>query len=139
MRAFSDSSALAKLYIREPGRAEVQTRLAEADELFLSVLALPEVMSALNRLRRGGRVSDDEYAAQKQVAVADVEDAAVVQVTPSVVARAIDCLERTSLRASDAIHVASALEVGADLFLSADRRQCKAARAMGLRVERPPG
>jgi predicted nucleic acid-binding protein len=139
VRAFSDSSALAKLYIREPGRAKVQSRLAEADELFLSVLALPEVMSALNRLRRGGKIGDDEYATQKQAAVADVRDAAVVQVTPSVVARAVDCLERTSLRASDAVHVASALEVGADLFLSADRRQCEAARAMGLRVERVPG
>lgn len=135
MRDFFDSSALAKLYIREPGRAAVRSVLAEADELLLSVLALPEILSMLNRLRREGKIPRDEYTTQKRLVVADVADATVIGLTSAVVARTIDCLERATLRASDAIHVASALEAGVDQFVSADRRQCEAARAVGLRVE----
>ena len=37
-------------------------------------------------------------------------------------------------RALDLLHVASALELGADAFFSFDVRQCKAARAAGLRI-----
>ncbi len=135
MRHFFDSSALAKLYIREPGRAAVRSVLAEADELLLSVLALPEILSMLNRLRREGKIPRDEYATQKRLVVADVADATVIGLTSAVVARTIDCLERATVRASDAIHVASALEADVDRFVSADRRQCDAARAVGLRVE----
>ncbi len=135
MRHFFDSSALAKLYIREPGRAAVRSVLAEADELLLSVLALPEILSMLNRLRREGKIPRDEYATQKRLVVADVADATVIGLTSAVVARTIDCLERATVRASDAIHVASALEADVDQFVSADRRQCDAARAVGLRVE----
>ena len=134
MRAFLDSSALAKLYLREPGRALIEAHLAEAQELILSVLALPEVISALARLRRSGSIDDEEYLAQKQRVTADTADAAIVGVTPLVVRRAVECLERAPLRASDAIHVASAIEAEVDSFVSADQRQCNAARKMGLRV-----
>jgi len=135
VRAFLDSSALAKLYLQEPGRARVEAQLAETDVLILSMLALPEVISALSRLRRAGGISNKQYLAKKQRVVADIGDAAVVRLTDSVVKRAVECLEHAPLRASDAIQVASAIEAGVDRFVSADRRQCKAARAMGLRVE----
>jgi len=138
VRAFLDSSALAKLYLHEPGRALVEARLAEAQELILSVLALPEVISALTRLRRSGDIDDEEYLAQKQRVTADAADAAIVGVTPVVVRRAVECLERAPLRASDAVHVASAIEAEADAFVSADQRQCNAAREMGLRVVAVP-
>jgi len=63
------------------------------------------------------------------------QNATVIALTQSVVEGAIRCLEQTSLRASDAIHVASAQETAPDLFLSGDRRQCQAATAAGLKVE----
>ena len=139
MRAFLDSSALAKRYIhgyvREPGAARVCTLLETARELLLSVLAVPEVVSALNRLCRESKLTREQYEATKQLLVADVRDATIVALTQTVLARSVDCLEQHPLRASDAIHVSSALEAGVDCFVSADRRQCEAARAMGLSVE----
>ena len=135
MRLFLDSSAFAKRYIAEPGSDRVAARCAEADQALLSVIALPEAMSTLNRLRREGKLSDDGYLALKQDIVADLGQATIIDLTPSVVARAVVCLERSPLRALDAIHVASAMECSPDLFLSADRRQCQAARGMGLKVE----
>jgi uncharacterized protein len=44
-------------------------------------------------------------------------------------------LEQFPLRSADALHVACASALSTDLFVSADDRQCKAARAHGLRVE----
>ena len=135
MRVFLDSSALAKYYIREPGSRAVRAWLERADELLLSVLALPEVMSVFNRLQREGKIAHAQYAELKRKAIADVQDATVVPLTPEVLGTAIDCLERAPLRALDALHVASAIEANADRFVSADRRQCRAAQAVGLRVE----
>jgi hypothetical protein len=135
MRVFLDASALTKSYIPEPGTAEVTARCAEAEEVILSVIAVPEVASAFNRIRREGRLSDDHYRSLKQQLAQDAENATVLELTESVVDGAIRCLERSPLRASDAIHIASALEIAPDLFLSGDRRQCEAATAMGLKVE----
>ena len=135
MRLFLDSSALVKRYLEEPGREAVLARCAQASEILISVLAVPEAASALNRYRHLVGLSDAEYADLKQELLDDAVRASVIGLSPPVVARTIACLERAPVRTSDAIHVASALECGADRFLSGDKRQCKAARALGLRVE----
>jgi predicted nucleic acid-binding protein len=135
MRLFLDSSAFLKHYIDEPGSSCVRARLREADALVLSVIAWPEIISALNRLQRGGALGDEDYGAVKRELEEDFGNAAVVALSAEVLERTARCLEIAPLRASDAIHVASAIEAGVDRFVSADRRQCKAARAMGLRVE----
>jgi predicted nucleic acid-binding protein len=46
--------------------------------------------------------------------------------------------EGWSLRSADALHIASAAEWSADLFVSADEWQCAAARGYGLQVEELP-
>ncbi len=62
----------------------------------------------------------------------------VVNLTDQVIIRAVEILEKWPLRSSDSIHVASAAEWSAQLFVSADERQCAAARAHGLQVEELP-
>jgi uncharacterized protein len=54
--------------------------------------------------------------------------------TPIVLAHSIASLERNILRGMDAIHIGSAVAMQADLFVSADARQCAAAAAAGLQV-----
>ena len=44
-------------------------------------------------------------------------------------------LEHNVLRAMDALHVACALEWQAELFVTADKRQLKAARKSGINTE----
>jgi len=138
MRAFFDTSALVKNYVRESGSEAVHAQIEQADEVLLSVLAVPEALSTFNRLRRERKLDGDRYAQLKRTLAADVADASVVALSPAVLAKAVECLEQAPLRASDAIHVASAVEAMADRFVSADRRQCAAARAMGLVVEEIP-
>ncbi len=135
MRLFLDSSALAKRYIAERGTDLVLERCAEADEIVLSVLCIPEVISGLNRLRRHNKLSYRKYAKMKRELATDVAEASMIDLTEGVIQEAIRCLERTHVRAMDAIHIASAIESVSDLFLSADTQQCKAARLVGVPVE----
>lgn len=134
MRVFFDSSAFAKRYVSEQGSDDVFSWCERATELALSVIAVPEVVSAFARLRREGVLGDAQYADLKASLLSDIEDALICDMTPDVVAGSIDVLEAAPLRAMDAIHVAAALACGADVFVSADARPCTAAVKPGLRV-----
>ncbi len=138
MNVFLDSSALAKGYIEEPGSDRVEEILSSASALAVSVLCLPEVVSALSRRRRERKLSARQYLEAKQALLKDIEEASVIDVSDQVVARAVELLERWPLRSSDALQVASAAEWSAELFVSADERQCAAARAYALKVEKLP-
>ncbi len=135
MRVCLDSSALAKRYVAEIGSDRVAARCAGADEVILSVLCLPELVSAFNRLRRERRLSAKRYRRFKRDLASDVAQAVVIDVTPAVIERSIRCLEAMPLRALDALHLACALESRCELFLTADARQAEAARAFKLTVE----
>ncbi len=135
MNVFLDSSALAKRYVEEPGSDRVEQILISASSLGVSVLCLPEVVSALCRQRREKRLSHPQYLKARAALLEEIADSIVINITDRVVARATELLERWPLRSSDSLHVASAAEWGADLFVSADDRQCTAARAYGLKVE----
>jgi predicted nucleic acid-binding protein len=135
LNVFLDSSALAKRYVQEPGSDRLEEILISASSLGISVIGLSEVVSALCRRRRESKLTRQQYFKAKQALFEDIEDVSVIHITDQVMARAVDLLERWPLRSSDALHVASAAEWSADLFVSADDRQCAAARRYGLRVE----
>ena len=135
MNVFLDSSALAKRYVDEPGSERVHVLCRNATELAVSVLCLPEIVSALNRRKREEKISDADYARLKRWVLRDVAHLAIWNLTPSVIATSISLLESNPLRAMDALQVACAVESDADLFVSADARQNRAAQRVGLKVE----
>jgi Predicted nucleic acid-binding protein, contains PIN domain len=134
MRVYFDSSALAKRYIEETGTAEVLDWCERADELALSVIAIPELISAFCRLHREARLDDGQYQGIKRDLLTDIEDALICETTAEVVQHAVRALEAHPLRGMDAIHIGAALVCGADVFLSADTRQCQAAAGLGIQV-----
>lgn len=136
MRTFFDASAFVKRYIEEIGSQSVDEICQEASELALSVICVPEIMSALNRRVREQILAPEQYSAIKQYLSKDVRDAQIVNLTPHVIASAISLLESSPLRAMDALHVACALEWGAELFISSDQRQLVAAEKAGLKIRR---
>jgi hypothetical protein len=138
VNVFLDSSAPAKRYVQEPGSDRLEEILSSASSLGVSVICVSEVVSALCRRRRERMLSAQQYAKAKQALFEDIEDASVVNLTDQVVARAIELLDRWPLRSSEALHVASATEWSAELFVSADEKQCAAARGYGLQVEHLP-
>ena len=101
----------------------------------MSGIALPEIISAFCRLQREGKITDTQYRQLKSLLLADIENAAICDLTPVVLARAISSLEKNVLRGMDAIHIGSALALQADIFISADKRQLDAAVRSGLPVE----
>ena len=134
MKLFLDSSAFAKRFVDESGSRQVETLCAQADELGLCVLCVPEIISALNRRLREKGLTPQEYSRAKQRLSQDVRDAAIVHLTPDVIQPGIALLESHPLRTLDALHIACAIAWQADLFASADHRQLAAAKKAGLKT-----
>ena len=135
MKACLDSSAFAKRFVNEEGSDVVQAMCAQADALGLSVICVPEIISALNRRLRERLLTPSQYRQAKQRLFDDARDADIIQLTPSVLGTAIRVLETSPVRAMDALHIACALEWGADVFASADARQLAAAKRGGLKTQ----
>ncbi len=136
MRIFFDSSAFAKRYVQELGTQAVLTWCDRATEISLAGIALPEIISAFCRLQREAKISPIQYQQLKLSLLSDIEDLAIGDLTPVVIRQAILSLEGNALRGMDAIHIACAVVLQADVFVSADQRQCEAAARAGLKVER---
>ena len=132
MKLFLDSSAFAKRFVEEPGSEEVEILCSQATELCLSVICVPEIISALNCRLREKSLTRRGYNQAKQHLSEDVRDTVVINLTPDVVRSSIEILETTPVRTMDALHIASAVAWGAALFASADHRQIAAAKAAGL-------
>ena len=107
----------------------------EADSVVVSSICLPEIISALTRLCREKKLNAHQYNQCKMAAIDDFASFDVCQISSEVLKKTIAVLERSDLRAADALHVASAIEAKASRFVSSDDRQVVAARKLGLNVE----
>ena len=134
MKIFFDTSAFVKRYVTEPGSDDVMDLCRRADRLALSIICLPEMVSTLRRLLREGRIREEDYLQTKELILKDLEDVEICTLNPEVIGSCVNCLERNKLRAMDALHLACALAVGSDLFVSSDTQQIKAAKNEGLEV-----
>lgn len=134
MKTFFDASAFAKRYVEENGSQLVDDICREATELSLSVICVPEIISALNRRMRENRLARGEYSKIKEHLSDDVRDVVIINLIPEVIAASTGVLERSPLRAMDALHVACALIWGAELFVSSDKQQIAAAKKAGLKT-----
>lgn len=136
MKTFFDSSAFAKRFVDESGSDDVEALCDSTTALGLSVLCVPEILSALNRRLREGTLVRRQYAMAKRRLFEDIRDAEIVNLTGRVVMSSVDVLEESPVRAMDALHIACALEWRAELFVSADLRQLRAAEMAGLTTHR---
>jgi len=134
MKVFFDSSAFAKRYIVEPGSDKVEKICSQSAMLGVSSICLPEIISALSRLRRQSVITKSQYETAKQALLKDLEDALICNITPSVIKQSIHILESGEVRTLDALHVACALEFEAETFVSSDVQQLSAANKAGLKV-----
>ena len=135
MKAFFDSSAYSKRFFDEKGSDAVEEICSQTTSLALSIISIPEIVSALNRHLRESTISEVDYSEIKRVIFEDIKDVVIINITPNVITRSISILEHNVARAMDALHVACAIEWGSDLFVSSDRRQIQAAIKEGLRYQ----
>lgn len=137
---YFDSSALVKLVVEEQG-SDLASALWDGCDAALSArIAFPEVCAALAAAHRNHDLDDHAFAA----AMRGWEElwAAVrpVELTVEVERRAGELAARRALRGADAIHLASALAIGANHLVVAvwDRRLRDGAVAERLPVAPAP-
>ena len=135
MKLVFDPSALVKRYLEERGRDAVQALLAEATQVAVAAHCKAEIVSAFARNLHDGAMSGNEVQRLLALVQADFDDFERVELDRRVEAQTLQLLLRHRLRAMDALHIAAATQAGADLFITADRRQAAAAQASGLRTQ----
>jgi len=143
MNAYADTGFVVALYKQEAtsaraaalmGRQLVSVRLSQLGEL--------EFRNALHLAVFRGELSSRDAALKKRLFLEDVAQGifAIAPVPASeLFAQSLQLAERHSARLGtrslDLIHVAAALLLKAETFLSFDQRQRKAAKAEGLKVK----
>ena len=145
---FLDSSALAKRYIAETGSIWVAGIMhpSAANQIQVARISGAEVMAAIARRIRSGNLSQQagrDAISQFRADFATLQD--LVEISPTLVAHAMDLAERSALRGYDAVQLAAALAVHeaalaigfSASLVSADDELNAAAIAEGLQVENP--
>ena len=131
---YADSSALVKLVRREPETNALRADV-EGTDLASSELVLTEVPRALQRIA----AADPTFLLAPALDRAGelIDELALYPIDRALLLGA-GALAEPSLRTLDAIHVASAVELGSvDAFVTYDERQAAAARLAGLRTMSP--
>jgi len=131
---YLDTSSLVKLYVEEPGSADIRRLVEQAEIVTTSVVAYPEARSALARRRRERSLTVTGHRRAKAALEADWPHVLALDVATSVARSAGDLAEQHRLRGFDALHLASCLLVAREFpgeevrFSSADRKLAAAAR-----------
>ena len=142
---FLESTAFAKLFVREPG-TDTLIRLMETVEdnrKLIAACAPLEVYAAIRRRERAGDISTADAAAAFEIL--RIEAARMVQepLNPAVLEAARQLLDRTKLRWTDALQLGAALVAremfrGTEIiFVSASQALLDAAKVEGLQALNP--
>ena len=134
MITYIDTSTLIKLLIDEVGTTEAGVIWDEPDVLLSARIAHVEARAALAAAQRQGRISADVLRAAEETLEIVWSQVFVVEIDEDLIRLAGDLARAHSLRGYDAVHLAAAHLVGADVFSSADRRLCEAASSCGFLV-----
>ncbi|MEJ2054956.1 MAG: type II toxin-antitoxin system VapC family toxin [Calditrichaceae bacterium] len=134
MNIYFDSSAWTKRYILEQGTEEVESICFRAEKITLSILCVPEVVSAFTRLKREGRITPEQYNRLQKSLYEDIVDVKLINIAMEAINQAVNMIQKFPLRTLNALHIACAGLSKTDLFVSADARQLTAAEGIGLEV-----
>lgn len=139
MILFCDSSALVKLYVEEEGTATMSGLVAASEIVAVCRIAWAECMSALARRAREQPQDAKAIGQARQRFVADWPHCLTVEVTQQVVELAGDYADTFALRAYDAVQLAAAQLLHAEVpgqvrFACFDARLAKAAQVLGIQA-----
>jgi uncharacterized protein len=124
---YIDSSALVKAVLREPESDDLLRHFRQTrPSLIASSLLKVETTRAIRQ------VEPTKGLAELNIAL---EEIVLVAVTETILRRAANL--ESALRSLDAVHLATALDVGAEAMIVYDRRLADAARGYGLTVLSP--
>ena len=134
MILYLDTSSLVKLYVDEPGSADVRSLVDQAEIVTASVVAYPEARAALARRQRERSLTPAGFRRAKRAFEADWPRVLALDVAGPLARQAGDLAERQRLRGFDALHLAAYLVIAREFpdeevrFSSADGALERAAR-----------
>lgn len=141
MILYCDTSALLKLYVREPESGKVRKAIDSATALCTHVIAYAELRAALAKAWRMGRISVNQLSRLVEDADKDWSTLRLIGADMALVREAGDLAQRHGLKGFDSVHLAAALAVGRvagdagkPVFAAFDRGLAKAALAEGLTI-----
>ena len=146
---FVDSSALVKRYVQETGSMWLSGLVTPAagHDIYIARITTVEVIAALTRRARGGAIPTADASAACLLFRNDVRhDYEVIEMTATLLNRAMTLVETHGLRGYDAVQLAAACEVNAFYIvhglpslsvISADSDLNSAVTAEGLLVDDP--
>lgn len=129
MALYLDTSALVKLVVAEPETAQLTAYLTTGEPVLVgSDLVRTELQRAVRR------VAPDRLQRVREV----LATLTTVRLSPAI-CDAAGRLDPVGMRSLDALHVATALDLGDDLdaLVTYDDRQAAGARAVGIQVVAP--
>lgn len=129
MSTYADTSALVRLLVVNPQRAELVAELNDVSELVGCGLTVTELL----------RVAVAKHGVPEASVLALLDGLDVLALDPALLLRAgrLPSPRGTFLRSADAIHIAAAIELGVTDVLTYDRRQAQAAAQAGFSVRAP--
>lgn len=142
MILYLDTSSLVKLYVDEPGSADVRRLVDQAELVAVSVVAYPEARAAFARRKRERSLTPGGFRRARSAFEADWPRVLALDATASLARQAGELAERERLRGFDALHLAAYLMIAREFqgddvrFSSADRALERAARRVGRRGRR---
>ena len=140
---YLDSSALIKRFAAEKGSERVRSIIEKEGPVATAKIAYAEIHSGLARKKGEGSLSSDEYALICRRVELDWHTYVRMELTDEVLSLVRALIQRHPIRGFDAIHIASALILQANVgervtFAGADERQLRAAakeQLIALNVE----
>lgn len=137
MIAYFDTSMLVKLLVDDEAyRPEAERIWLDADYVSCAEIGYVEARAAL-AVQRGERLDAGGMQRAKIQFEALWQQVSVVVVDTELVRAAGDIAEFDGLRGYDAVHLAAAVAVQADVLVTADRQLVRAARLRGFAVAQP--
>ena len=139
---YLDTSALVKRFVSEAGSREVQSLLTGGEPIASATIAYAELYSGLTRRHREGFLSQLQYRLACGRFERDWMALVKVELGAEILSSARGLIQRHSLRAFDAIHLASALGLQAAAnepvtFVAVDQRLLRAAVAERVKTVNP--
>ena len=137
MITYVDTSVLIKVIVEEAG-SDAAAELWEASDVLAVVrIGYVEARAALAAARRGERLTARQLGSAKATLDGLWSQLTVVEVTEGLVDDAAELAEVERLRGYDAVHLAAAMEISADVVTSADNDLLRAAARVGLHTADP--
>ena len=135
-----DTSAAAKFYVTEKESSAIRQLFEAEEQIGLCELARPEMMAVFHRLLREGKCTQADFSlAVRQFSKDDINgfwtwlplDRAIIDAAAKIYTTLPDTV---FLRASDCLHLMTALHHNFDEIYTYDSHQAKAATVLGIKA-----